>query len=107
MRYDYDMLGNRIHQASMEAGERWMLNDVTGKPIRAWDSRGHNFKTEYDSLRRPLHQFVRGTDSTRSDPRTLNAESSSRKSNTARASRTTRSSTCARGCSSSSTAQVL
>ena len=41
MRYDYDMLGNRVHQASMEAGERWMLNDVTGKPIRAWDSRGH------------------------------------------------------------------
>ena len=41
MRYDYDMLGNRIHQASMEAGERWMLNDVAGKPIRAWDSRGH------------------------------------------------------------------
>ncbi|MGH9892294.1 MAG: hypothetical protein ACREA0_09990, partial [bacterium] len=28
MRYDYDMLGNRIHQASMEAGERWMLSDV-------------------------------------------------------------------------------
>jgi hypothetical protein len=39
MRYDYDMLGNRIHQASMEAGERWMLSDVTGKAIRAWDSR--------------------------------------------------------------------
>ena len=48
MRYDYDMLGNRIHQASMEAGERWMLNDVTGKPIRAWDSRGHQFRTAYD-----------------------------------------------------------
>ena len=43
MRYAYDMLGNRIHQASMEAGARWMLNDVAGKPIRAWDSRGHNF----------------------------------------------------------------
>ena len=27
----------------MEAGARWMLNDVAGKPIRAWDSRGHNF----------------------------------------------------------------
>ncbi len=49
MRYDYDMTGpgkdediakNRIHQASMEAGERWMLNDVAGKPIYAWDSRG-------------------------------------------------------------------
>jgi YD repeat-containing protein len=43
MRYAYDMLGNRIHQLSMEAGARWMLNDVAGKPIRAWDSRGHNF----------------------------------------------------------------
>jgi hypothetical protein len=32
MRYDYDMLGTRLHQASMEAGERWMLNDVTEKP---------------------------------------------------------------------------
>ena len=74
MRYDYEMLGNRIHQASMDAGERWILNDVTGKPIRAWDSRGHNFKTEYDSLRRPVHRFVRGTDSTRSDPRTLGAD---------------------------------
>lgn len=62
MRYDYDMLGNRIHQASMEAGERWMLNDVTGKPIRAWDSRGHTFRTEYDSQRRPLRSFVTGAD---------------------------------------------
>jgi RHS repeat-associated protein len=72
MQYDYDMLGNRIHQASMEAGERWMLNDVTGNPIRAWDSRGHNFWTEYDELRRPLRQFVKGTDDKNSDPRTLN-----------------------------------
>jgi RHS repeat-associated protein len=72
MRYDYDMLGSRIHHASMEAGERWMLNDVAGNPIRAWDSRGHNFWTEYDELRRPLRQFVRGTDDKNSDPRTLN-----------------------------------
>ena len=28
MRYAYDMLGNRIHQLSMEAGARWTLNDV-------------------------------------------------------------------------------
>ena len=54
MRYAYDMLGNRIHQLSMEAGARWMLNDVAGKPIRAWDSRGHNFTTSYDALRRPV-----------------------------------------------------
>jgi len=60
MTYDYDMLGNRIHQASMEAGERWMLNDATGKPVRAWDSRGHTFRTEYDELRRATRSFVTG-----------------------------------------------
>lgn len=77
MRYAYDMLGNRIHQVSMEAGERWMLNDVIGKPIRAWDSRGHNLTTTYDVLRRPVEQVVRGTianGETASDPRTLNRD---------------------------------
>jgi RHS repeat-associated protein len=73
MRYAYDMLGNRIHPLSMEAGARWMLNDVAGKPIRAWDSRGHNFVTAYDALRRPVEQYVRGT-TTESDPRTLNRD---------------------------------
>jgi len=62
MRYDYDMLSNKIHQASMEAGERWMLNDVSGKPIRAWDSRAHTFRTEYDQLRRPVRVYVLGAD---------------------------------------------
>ena len=74
MHYDYDMLGNRIHQASMEAGERWMLNDVAGNPIRAWDSRGHNFWTEYDQLRRPVSYYVRGTDANASDQRILNRD---------------------------------
>jgi RHS repeat-associated protein len=74
MRYDYDMLGKQIHQSSMEAGERWVLNDVAGKPIRSWDSRGHDFRSEYDELRRPTQQFARGTDAARSDPRTLGAE---------------------------------
>jgi RHS repeat-associated protein len=77
MQYAYDMLGNRIHQLSMEAGARWMLNDVAGKPIRAWDSRGHDFTTTYDALRRPIEQYVRGNFSDpdplkpNSDPRTL------------------------------------
>ena len=59
MRYDYDLLGNRIHQVSMEAGERWMLNDVAGKPLYAWDSRDHRFRTAYDPLRRPTDSFLR------------------------------------------------
>lgn len=74
IRYDYDLLGNQIHQASMEAGERWMLNDVTGKPALAWDGRGHNFTTKYDQLRRPTWQSVRGTDDAQSDQRTLNKD---------------------------------
>jgi RHS repeat-associated protein len=59
MRYDYDMLGNRIHQASMEAGERWMLNDVVGKPLYAFDARDHRLRTAYDALRRPTDSFMR------------------------------------------------
>ena len=54
MSYDYNMPGNRIHQASMEAGERWMLADVTSKPIYAWNNRGHTLRTVYDELRRPV-----------------------------------------------------
>lgn len=69
MTYDYDMLGNRTRQSSMEAGERWMLNDLAGNLIRAWDSRGHDFRTEYDPLRRPARSFVRGS-GTASDPDT-------------------------------------
>lgn len=40
MRYEYDMLETRLHQASMDAGRRWLLHDVTGKLTRSWDSRG-------------------------------------------------------------------
>ena len=62
LRFDYDMLGTRLYQASMDAGERWMLNDVTGKPIHAWNSRQYGVRTLYDPLRRPLKSFVRGGD---------------------------------------------
>ncbi len=59
MTYDYDVLSHRLHQASMEAGERWTLNDVAGQPIRAWDSRDHQLRTTYDPLRRPLDSFLK------------------------------------------------
>lgn len=58
-KYDYDMLGDRIHQSSMEAGNRWMLNNVAGKPIRMWDSRNHILRTIYDALLRPTQLFVK------------------------------------------------
>ena len=59
MRYDYDMLGTRLHQASMEAGQRWMLNDATGNARYAWDSRDHRFRAAYDPLHRPTDSFLR------------------------------------------------
>jgi RHS repeat-associated protein len=64
MQYAYDMLGSRIRQLSMEAGERWTLNDAAGKPIRAWDSRGHAVRTGHDPLRRPLRTSVSGANTT-------------------------------------------
>jgi len=73
MRYDYDLTDNRIRQVSMDGGARWILNDAAGKPLRAWDTRGHDFRSEYDQLRRPLRELVRGT-SAHSDPRTFNRD---------------------------------
>ena len=70
----YDMQGTRLTQASMEAGQRWQLLDVLGKTIRSWDSRGHNGRATFDSLRRPSGFYVFGTDAVNSDSRTLAAE---------------------------------
>jgi RHS repeat-associated protein len=58
MTYDYDMLGARIHQKSVDAGERWTLNNVLGKPLLGWDSRDHQLRHEYDIVRRPLNFWV-------------------------------------------------
>ncbi len=74
LRSDFDMLGKRIHQSSMEGGEHWVLHDVLGKLVCSWDSRGHNQRATYDALRRPLARYVTGTDATNSDPRTLAGE---------------------------------
>ncbi|NJP10191.1 MAG: toxin [Leptolyngbyaceae cyanobacterium RU_5_1] len=58
----YDIAGNLLFQHSMDAGDRWMLNDAAGKPLFAWDNRGHSFRTDYDALHRPIGSFVKGVD---------------------------------------------
>ncbi|AOY57284.1 insecticidal toxin complex protein, TcdB family [Desulfococcus multivorans] len=58
----YDIAGNLLFQHSMDAGDRWMLNDAAGKPMLAWDNRGHTFRTDYDELHRPVGSFVKGAD---------------------------------------------
>ncbi|HEX9447584.1 MAG TPA: hypothetical protein VF920_06370, partial [Dongiaceae bacterium] len=68
MIYDYDMLGARLHQSSMEAGERWSLNNAAGKPLRTWNSRKYVYRTEYDALCRPVRFFVQGGDAGEAAP---------------------------------------
>ncbi|MGD2087635.1 MAG: SpvB/TcaC N-terminal domain-containing protein [Candidatus Aminicenantes bacterium] len=60
MEYNYDMLGHRVYQNSMDAGERWMLNNVMGNPVKSWDSRDHIFSFSYDDLQRPTEMMVEG-----------------------------------------------
>jgi RHS repeat-associated protein len=58
MTYDYNMLSSRLHQSSVDAGDRWMLNDATGKPLVGWDSRDHCVQHDYDAARRPIQLWV-------------------------------------------------
>ena len=55
---EYDMLGHRLHQSSIDAGDRWKLGDVAARPIRGWDSRLQALRSTYDALRRPVSLFV-------------------------------------------------
>jgi hypothetical protein len=59
LRCEFDMLGTRIREESMEAGARWALNDVAGNPVYAWDSQNQRERREYDPLLRPRRLLVR------------------------------------------------
>jgi RHS repeat-associated protein len=58
MTYDYDMLGAKLHQNSVDAGQRWILNNATGKLYLGWDSRAHRLEHDYDAARRPIALWV-------------------------------------------------
>jgi len=62
MQYKYNMLGNQVYQNSMDAGQRWLLTTILGKPLRTWDERNHEFRYFYDILQRPTHGIVLGVD---------------------------------------------
>jgi RHS repeat-associated protein len=52
------MLSNKIHQNSMDAGERWLLTNVAGNLIHGWDSLQRHTKGKYDELQRPTELRV-------------------------------------------------
>jgi len=55
MQYSYDMAGNKLFQQSMDAGRRWTLKNVLGKPLYHWDDKAQQFGYVYDALNRPLN----------------------------------------------------
>ncbi len=57
---DFDQLKNKVHCRSMDGGERWLLGNVAGKPIRLWDGRGFLRAMAYDELQRPIGTYVSG-----------------------------------------------
>jgi RHS repeat-associated protein len=64
MQYKYDMLGHLVYQQSMDAGQRWLLINILGNPLRTWDERNHQFEYSYDVLHRPTQSKVTGGDVT-------------------------------------------
>jgi RHS repeat-associated protein len=62
MQYKYDMLGNLVYQNSMDAGQRWLLMNILGNPLRTWDERNHEFQYFYDIAHRPINTSVTGGD---------------------------------------------
>lgn len=56
--YEYDMLGSKLKQTGLDAGSRYTINNVTGKPFLAWDDRDHQFSYQYDELQRAIASVV-------------------------------------------------
>ncbi|WP_052496452.1 SpvB/TcaC N-terminal domain-containing protein [Pedobacter lusitanus] len=62
MQYKYNILGNMVYQDSTDAGKRWLIQDIMGKPLRTWDERNHEFQYFYDILHRSTYSKVLGGD---------------------------------------------
>ncbi|MFT3772892.1 MAG: SpvB/TcaC N-terminal domain-containing protein [Minicystis sp.] len=54
----FAMGGRKIKQTSCDAGTQWMLGDVLGAQLRAWDQRGFTRRAQYDAGRRATHRWV-------------------------------------------------
>ncbi len=60
--HQYNMLGNKVYQHSMDTGQRWLLSNILDQPLKTWDERGHEFQYFYDILHRPVQSKVLGGD---------------------------------------------
>jgi RHS repeat-associated protein len=53
-----DLAGKALYRNEIDGGERRMLSNVAGNPIRSWDARGFAVRTLYDALERPTHRYA-------------------------------------------------
>jgi len=74
MRRVFAMGGHKLRQESCDAGKRWMIADVAGKLLRAWDEHGHTRRATYDALQRPTALFVEKDGVERMAERTIYGE---------------------------------
>jgi len=56
--YTYNLLKVPMQQISVDSGTNYMLADVGGQPLYAWDADNREFHFEYDALRRPTAKLV-------------------------------------------------
>ncbi|WP_109832100.1 SpvB/TcaC N-terminal domain-containing protein [Reichenbachiella versicolor] len=68
--YSHNLSKEVVKSVSSDAGTRWMLHDVMGKPIYSCDSRGTQLFMTYDDLQRPVQNYVSKKPSTE-DPLAL------------------------------------
>ena len=61
--YSHDMLSHIVYQESMDAGKRWLFQNILANPLRTWDQRNHEFIFYYDILHRCIGKRVMGGDS--------------------------------------------
>src|SRR5690606_15431730 len=54
----YGMLGQSLEVNSHDAGDRQILLNALGQPMRTWDSRNQRFSHSYDTLRRRVDRTV-------------------------------------------------
>ena len=60
MAYHHNMLGQRVHSDSMDAGERWHFSNALAKLLLSRDERNHTLSISYDALHRETEKRVRG-----------------------------------------------
>ena len=71
---EFDLFGNQLHEASMDAGERWTLNNAVGRPVRGWTSRGIDRRLTYDAAQRPTGLYLTSEGHERQAERTVYGE---------------------------------